>query len=110
MLQRDENGDIVPNYDNTIEATVETVDSILRNTLSEHRFKYLKAKPIRLVENNKVLLITDGNYKISNYKLTYLRKPVNINIHDFPYDEYTDMPSHTHYEIVKLAVSMYLEN
>lgn len=107
---KDASGNIIPTYSDTIEATIETIDSIVRNSLSEHHFKYLSARPIRLVENNKILLITDGNYKISEYKLTYLRRPVKIDIHKFPYDEYTDMPQHTHSEIVKLAVAMYLEN
>ena len=108
--QKDSEGNVIPTYDNTLEANIETIDSIRRNTLSEHVFKYLRAKPIRLIENNNILLITDGNYKVSNYKLQYLRKPIEIDIHSFPYDEYTDMPQHTHSEIVKLAVSMYLEN
>lgn len=108
--QRDLEGNVIPTYGDTIEATIETVDALLRNTLSEHRFKYLKARPIKTIENNKIVLISDGNYKIQNYKITYLRRPNNINIHNNPYDEYTDMPSHTHSEIIKLAVSMYLEN
>ena len=35
--------------------------------------------------------------------MTYLRKPKYIDIHEKPFDEYTDMPEHTHSEIVKLA-------
>ena len=108
--EKDKQGNIIPKYQDTLEATLETVDSIKNNTLSEHRFKYLKARPIRLINGNKIALITDGNYCVKHYVITYLRYPNNINIHDFPFDEYTDMPKHTHGEIVKLAVQLYLEN
>jgi hypothetical protein len=39
-----------------------------------------------------------------------LRRPEYIDIHSNPFDEYTDMPEHTHAEIVKIAAQMYLEN
>ena len=56
------------------------------------------------------MLYTDGKYKVSEYKLTYLRKPQQIDFHSNPFAEYTDMPEHTHSEIVKLAAQMYMEN
>lgn len=108
--EKDENGNIIPWRDDTIEVTVETLDRQLRNSLSEHRIKYNRAKPLRMIQENKILLFTDGNYKVKEYSITYLRKPKEINIHKYPHDEYTDMPKHTHSEIVKLAAQMYLEN
>ena len=42
--------------------------------------------------------------------MQYLRKPIRIDIHKNPFDEYTDMPEHTHIEIVKLAAQLYIEN
>ena len=80
------------------------------NSLSEHKLKYCTARPLRLIQGDKVLLYTDGKYKVSEYKLTYLRKPQQIDIHSNPFAEYTDMPEHTHSEIVKLAAQMYIEN
>lgn len=109
-VKYDEDGDIVPYYDDTIEATVETIDKQYRNSLSEHKIKHNRARPLRIIQDDQLILITDGNYKVQEYQLTYLRKPNNIDIHKYPYDEYTDMPEHTHGEIVKLAVQMYLEN
>lgn len=108
--KKDENGNIVPQSDDVIEVTIETVDAQLRNTLSEHNIQYGKAKPLRLIHNNSIVLITDGNYKVQKYQITYLKRPNNINIHKNPFEEYTDMPEHTHSEIVKLAAQMYLEN
>lgn len=108
--KRDENGNIIPYVDDTIEATIETLDKQLHNTLSEHRIKYCKARPLRTMFNNFILLHTDGKYDITKYRITYLRKPIDIDIHTNPFAEYSDMPSHTHSEIVKLAAQMYLEN
>ena len=100
---------IVKNQD-VIEATIETVDKILSNSLSEHHLHHGQAKPVRLYTDGKIVLYTDGNYQVRIYNMTYLRKPKYIDIHKKPFDEYTDMPEHTHSEIVKLAAQMYIEN
>lgn len=106
----DEQGNYITKYGDTLEATIETVDRQRANSLSEHKLKYCTAKPLRLIQGNEVLLYTDGNYKVTNYTLTYLRKPEQIDIHSNPFAEYTDMPEHTHSEIVKIAAQMYIEN
>lgn len=106
----DEKGRYIPRKTDTLEATIETIDRQLENSLSEHRLKYCQARPLRLIRGNNVYLYTDGHYQVSAYDLTYLRKPQNINIHSYPYDEYTDMPEHTISEIVRLAAKMYIEN
>lgn len=108
--EKDENGVYIIHYSDTIEGTIETLDRIKENSLSEYRLRYTKAKPIRLIASNSVKLYTDGKYKISTYTIQYLRKPNRINIHTDPYKEYTDMPEHTHLEIVKLAAQLYIEN
>lgn len=108
--EKDDDGTYITKYSDTIEVTIETIDRQLSNPLSEHHIRYASARPLRLMQNDKVILYTDGNYKISNYKLIYLRRPIKIDIHTNPFDEYTDMPEHTHSEIVKLAAQMYLEN
>lgn len=105
-----ENGEYVIKYTDTIESTIETVDRDKQNSLSEYRLKYCFARPLRLIENNNIILYTDGNYKVSSYTLTYLKRPSKIDIHTSPYSEYTNMPTHTHSEIVKLAAQMYIEN
>ena len=106
----DEMGQPIIKYDDTLEATVETIDRQKSNSLSEHILKYCSAKPLRLIQGTEILLYTDGKYKVSKYSLTYLRKPKQIDIHSNPFAEYTDMPEHTHSEIVKLAAQMYIEN
>lgn len=107
--EKDDNGYIIKHGD-TIEATIETIDRQLANSLSEYHLKYAFARPLKLIQNDKIILYTDGKYQVSDYKLVYLRKPIKIDIHTNPFDEYTDMPEHTHSEIVKLAAQMYLEN
>ena len=106
----DEDGEFVIKYGDTIESSIETIDRQLSNSLSEHILKYCSARPLKLIQGNSVYLYTDGQYKISDYQLTYLRNPEKINIHLNPFDEYVDMPEHTHSEIVKIAAQMYIEN
>ena len=107
----DKDGDkYVVKYSDTLEATIETIDRQLSNSLSEHLLKYSSARPLKLIKGNKILLYTDGQYVIDKYKLTYLKRPEKINIHTNPFGEYEDMPEHTHSEIVKIAAQMYIEN
>lgn len=106
----DEDGNPIIHYSDTIEGQIETIDRIKENSLSEFRLKYTKAKPIRLVSNDKIELHTDGKYKVAEYTMQYLRKPQYIDIHKDPFAEYTDMPEHTQIEIVKLAAQLYLQN
>lgn len=108
--EKDSNGEYVVKTNDTIEATVETIDRQKQNSLSEHILKYCSARPLKLIQGNKIKLYTDGQYKVSNYELTYLRRPIKIDIHTNPFNEYTDMPEHTHSEIVKIAAQMYIEN
>lgn len=94
-------------YTDTIEATIETIDRQLSNTLSEHRLKYNTAKPLRLIESNKIKLYTDGKYRVAEYKIMYLSTPAKLSKDDLN-AEYTSLPSHTHMEIVKMAVQIYM--
>ena len=100
----DENGEYIVKRNDTIEVTIETLDRQLNNSLSEHLLKYCTARPLRLIQNNNILLFTDGKYKVSEYKLTYLRKPVYLDSKNITNTEYTSLPEHTHMEIVKMAV------
>ena len=108
--EKDSDGNYVIKYSDTIEGTVDTIDRIKENSLSEYRLRHSKARPIRLVVGDIIELHTDGKYKVSKYILHYLRKPHYIDIHTEPFKEYTDMPEHTHLEIVKLAAQLYIEN
>lgn len=89
-----------------IEATIETVDRILENSLSEYHLHHNQARPIRLYTDNKIVLITDGKYGINKYSMTYLRKAKDLgkNLKE----EYTELPEVTHKEIVDAAVRLYL--
>lgn len=107
---KNEDDTYVIHRSDTIEGKIETVDRIIDNSLSEYHLRYTKAKPIKLIIGNNIKLITDGQYKVIEYTMQYLRKPIRIDIHKNPFDEYTDMPEHTHIEIVKLAAQLYIEN
>ena len=90
-----------------LEATIETVDKILENSLSEYHLKYNQAKPVRVYTDNKIVLYTDGKYSIKNYWLTYLilAKELGDNLDN----EYTDLPESTHKEIIDIAVNMFIQ-
>lgn len=142
------------------ECTFDEYRQKLDDPYSEHILHYGTAKPLRLFQSNTVYLIDDGNYTVSDYFLTYLKKPQEVDIttitsgnivEDVYYGVYstsssayvtydgetyytggiflgvsgtttfsttgtcvvttaTDMPEHTHDEIVNMAVNMMLEN
>ena len=64
-----------------------------------------KTKVLRLMENGKVELISDGS-QISNYRLRYLRQPVTI---DLGTNVTSELSEYTHQEIVSIAIQIALE-
>ena len=91
-----------------LEGTIESIDAMLENSLSAHRLRLNRAKPIRLYQGNTIKLYTDGNYTVNTYKLTYLRHPAKLGDPTKTSVEYTDLPKHTHLEIVQLALQHYM--
>lgn len=106
--ETNERGEYIIKYTDTLESTIETLDRQLSNSLSEHKLKYCQARPLKLIQDNNVILYTDGQYKVSEYEITYLAKPSKINSSNITNLEYTDLPEHTHMEIVKMAIQIYL--
>lgn len=106
--ETNERGEYIIKYTDTLESTIETLDRQLNNSLSEHKLKYCQARPLKLIQDNNVILYTDGEYKVSEYEITYLAKPSEINSSNITNTEYTDLPEHTHMEIVKMAIQIYL--
>lgn len=106
--ETNERGEYITKYTDTLESTIETLDRQLSNSLSEHRLKYCQARPLKLIQDNNVILYTDGKYKVSEYQITYLAKPSKIDSSNITNLEYTDLPEHTHMEIVKMAIQIYL--
>lgn len=106
--ETNERGEYIIKYTDTLESTIETLDRQLSNSLSEHKLKYCQARPLKLIQDNNVILYTDGKYKVSEYEITYLAKPSKINSSNITNTEYTDLPEHTHMEIVKMAIQIYL--
>ena len=89
------------------QCTLDTYRSHIDDPYSEHRLHYECAKPLRLLINSNVELVEDGNYEVTGYRLRFLRAPAIVSL-DLAED--TDLPEHTHDEIVKNAASMALEN
>ena len=92
------------------EATIETYKAKMYDTLNDFNMNYDYAEPIRFYSNNKIYVLTDGNYSISTIDLIYITKPTVFDITDTNITEYTYLPEHTHEEVVRLAVSLALEN
>ena len=64
---------------------------------------------LRLMHGTWAELITDGTYTINQYFLRYIRKPITLDIINFPLMS-CELADHTHQEIVNGAVSLALEN
>ena len=75
------------------------------NPLGEHILHYYKAKPLRLYQGSIVLLISDGNYTVPNYYLRYIKNPATVSLLVA-----CDLAAESHYEIIKMAVGLFLEN
>jgi len=91
------------------ECTLDEYRQKLDDPYSEHKLHYGTAKPLRIFMGVQVNLIYDTGYTVADYHLTYLRKPAVVdNVPAGTTD--CDLPEHTHDEVVKLAVSMMLEN
>lgn len=91
------------------ECTMDEYRQRIDDPFSEHKLHYGVAKPLRIFNANSVELVTDGDYSINRYYLTYLRVPATVN--NVPAGTTDcDLPEHTHDEIVKMAASMMLEN
>lgn len=91
------------------ECTLDSYMYRVTNTLTDFHYHHNYARPLRVRTKEGCNLLTDGKYDIVEYTVGYLRKPVKITM-DNPFAEYEDMPEHTHNEIVKLAVQMFIEN
>ena len=88
------------------ECTIDEYRQKVDDPYSEHKLHYNTAKPLRIFNNNSVELISDGNYTVDDYHLTYLKAP---EVGDISGTD-CDLPEHTHNEVVKVAVNMMLEN
>lgn len=81
----------------------------INNSLTDFHYRFRRARPLRIRNSNGCKLLTDKNYKISQYTLGYLRKPTEITLEN-PYAIYMDFEDIVMYEIIKIAAQMYIEN
>ena len=107
--QKDDSGKYIVRNTDAIEVTHDTLDRELENSLSEMNIHYCSAKPLKLISGNQILFYTDKYYQLASVQLQYIKMPKAITL-DQPFVNYTQLPEHTHLEIVKLAVQMYLES
>lgn len=67
-----------------------------------------REKVLRLMENGRVELIPPTDCTITNYYLTYIKKPRRINISSNPTVD-CELSEHTHQEVVNEAIKIALE-
>lgn len=107
--EKDSKGNYETKRVSVVEVTADTLHRTLNNTLSEHNVRFGTAKPLQVFKNKDIVYYTDGKYKVTECELTFIKKPTAITLEN-PSSKYTDLPEHTHQEVVKLAVQMYLES
>lgn len=99
-----------------IECTIENIDNRLNNSLSDHILNRDKARPLRVYVGDSIIVYTDGNYSISSYELTYMKKPsiLNWNSTSPGYSNDTTqldvVPDHMWDEVISTAARIALEN
>lgn len=91
------------------ECTADSFMYRINNSLTDFHYRHHKARPLRVKTDDGCDLLTDGKYKIINYRLGYLRNPKEINLEN-PKDEYSDFPDLIMPEIIKTAAQMYIES
>lgn len=91
------------------ECTADNFMYRVNNSLTDFHYRYNRARPLRVRTSGGFKLLTDGKYKIDQYKIGYLRIPEEITNED-PNKEYEDFADYTWLEIIKIAAQMYLEN
>ena len=101
--------DSAMHYTGVFECTSDSFMYRVNNSLTDFHYKYGVARPIRIRTATGCALLTDKQYRILEYSLSYLREPNKITL-DSPFDEYTDFDNITMCEIIKIAAQMYLEN
>ena len=101
--------DSAVHYTGVFECTSDSFMYRVNNSLTDFHYKYGVARPIRIRTATGCALLTDKQYRILEYSLSYLREPNKITL-DSPFDEYTDFDNVTMFEIIKIAAQMYLEN
>lgn len=85
----------------------------ISNSLTDFHYKNYKARPLRIRFNGEIKLLTDKNYEIKKYILSYIAKPYLFSQcwKDEGMDsEYEEINETALPEIIKMAAQMYLEN
>ena len=93
----------------TTETTLNEYAREIQNPFAEFRLEAGRAKPLRLFAEDKVQIITDGQYVPILYYFSYLRQPAEVSITSIPTVD-CDLASHCHDEIISLATNLCLEN
>lgn len=83
----------------------------VKDPFSQHNLHQGNAEPLRYFIGQQVLLVTDGNYSITNYKYRYIKNPTLFKIQDaISISTLQELPHKAYKEILAIAIRMFLEN
>ena len=86
-------------------------DSIERVLIDPFNKPAFGENQIAYFESDGLHILTDGTYSVPSFRLTYLKRPVQMDRGSYGNAVVQcEMSEHTHREIVKMAVSWTLEN
>lgn len=91
--------------EDVINAHMNNMNAILEDPYSEHILRFGKAKPIRLLFNDTVQLISDGNYTPTSHILYYIARYTTVTRSNS-----SDLPEETHEDVVRIAYELYSAN
>jgi len=91
--------------------TLDKLNEKIEDPFSEHKVHLSRMKPLKIDKANSVMLISDGNYSITTYKVRFVKNPDPFVILDAENTSaFTVLPEKTHNELITIAVRMILEN
>ncbi len=88
-----------------VQTTEDTYRPMVDNAFGEHILENGSAKPLRLRRRKNVYFVTDGNYDVTEYYITYIKQPVEVN---YELAVGCDLAAHTHDEIIDKSIGMVL--
>jgi hypothetical protein len=89
-------------YRNVTLVRHDQLDRILKDPFNKSTFD----NPVICFEDGGIMIYADSTFNVSKLKLTYIKRPVALDIYN---NVTSELPEHTHTEIIDIAVERMLE-
>lgn len=91
--------------------TIDELTSEVRNPYSPYKIHMTYSTPLRYIEDNDIILVSDSNSTLGTYTYIRLLNPTPFTIASaLDTSEYTELPSKTHTELITIATRQIIEN